>query len=162
MGECERLSKEFPVVIEIPVAWGEIDSLGHVNNIVYFRYFESVRMVYLERIGFLTELEKSGVGPILASTRCDFRKPLTYPDTISVGGKTRELGSDRFVMQYRVVSHKLGKVAAEGEGLLMSYDYRGLRRAPIPDKVHDAIRSLEALEEGKAALPPKARARGTP
>ena len=44
MDEIGRLLAKFPVVIEIPVAWGEMDSMGHVNNI-YFRHFESARMV---------------------------------------------------------------------------------------------------------------------
>ena len=51
------------MVIEIPVAWGEMDSMGHVNNIVYFRYFETARMNYLERIGFIEEMNRTGIGP---------------------------------------------------------------------------------------------------
>ena len=46
----EDLLKSYPVVIDIPIAWGEMDALKHVNNMVYFRYFESVRVVYLEKI----------------------------------------------------------------------------------------------------------------
>ncbi|MCB0148997.1 MAG: acyl-CoA thioesterase, partial [Caldilineaceae bacterium] len=43
----------YPVVIEIPVAWGEMDAFQHVNNIVYFRYFESGRIAYFERAGMM-------------------------------------------------------------------------------------------------------------
>lgn len=43
----------FPVVIELPVVWGEMDAFAHVNNVVYFRYFESARIAYLERINCL-------------------------------------------------------------------------------------------------------------
>ncbi len=45
-----ELLKAHPVVIETPVAWGEMDSLQHVNNIIYFRYFESARMAYFNRL----------------------------------------------------------------------------------------------------------------
>src|SRR5262245_20383692 len=79
------LQREFPVVIEIPIAWGEMDAMQHVNNIVYFRYVESARMAYFERIGFLEHQRVTGVGPILAWTNCRFRRPLTYPDTVRVG-----------------------------------------------------------------------------
>ena len=66
----------YPVRIAVPVAWGEMDAMGHVNNVVYLRYFESVRMVYLERIGLMAHMQEHGVGPILAETRCRFRLPL--------------------------------------------------------------------------------------
>lgn len=143
MDEVGRLLAKFPVVIEIPVAWGEMDSMGHVNNIVYFRYFETARMVYLERIGFLEEKERTGIGPILASTRCDFRKPLVFPDQISVGIRVDDVEANRFTTYYRLVSRKLGKVAAEGEGLVVCYDYQNERKAEIPDPIYKAIESLE-------------------
>lgn len=134
----------FPVVIEIPVAWGEMDAFQHVNNIVYLRYFESVRIVYFERLGFMDIMGQTGVGPILAETRCRYRKPLTYPDTLSVGARVSELGEDRFVIQHRVVSHKLGAVAAEGEGTLVAYNYREKRKSAIPDEVRRRIQELES------------------
>ena len=133
----------FPVVIELPVVWGEMDSFAHVNNVVYFRYFESARVAYLGRVGFMGTGGTNGVGPILASARCDFRKPLTFPDTILVGIKVSEMSADRFVMQYRIVSEKLKRVVAEGDGLVVSYDYREGRKAPIPDDVRKQIEALE-------------------
>ena len=75
----------YPVVIDVPVAWGEMDAFRHVNNIVYFRYFESARMECFLRIGLVDLLERTGVGPILASTSCRFRFPLTYPDAVAIG-----------------------------------------------------------------------------
>jgi acyl-CoA thioester hydrolase len=148
MDEVGRLLAKFPVVIEIPVAWGEMDSMGHVNNIIYFRYFESARMVYLKRIGFLEETARTGVGPILASTRCDFRKPLVFPDQVSVGIRVDDIEADRFVTYYRLVSHKLSKVAAEGEGSVVCYDYENGKKANLPESIRNAIASLEGEVEG--------------
>ena len=139
----EEMLKLYPVVIELPVAWGEMDALRHVNNIVYFRYFESARMAYFTRLDIWDYMEETGVGPILASTACQFRLPLTYPDTVSVGTGISEVGSDRFVMKYVVVSHGHAKVAAEGEGLVVSYDYRALKKAPLPDEIKRRIERLE-------------------
>src|SRR5688500_16571606 len=95
----------FPVVIDIPIAWGEMDAFGHVNNAVYFRYFESARIACFERLGLATTLAGSDVGPILASTHCRFRMPLRYPDTVAVGTRVDDVGVDRFLMRYRVISH---------------------------------------------------------
>jgi acyl-CoA thioester hydrolase len=138
-----ELLEGYPVVIEVPVAWGEMDSLRHVNNIVYFRYFESARMAYFHRVGFWDYMDETGVGPILASTQCRFRLPLTYPDTVSVGARVAEVEGDRFTMKYVVVSQGQRKVAAEGDGLIVSYDYRALRKAPLPDEIKERIRVLE-------------------
>lgn len=144
MEALQTLEREFPVVIELPVAWGEMDAMGHVNNVVYFRYFESARLAYFERVGFLAEMKRSGIGPILRSTRCDFRQALTYPDRVWIGASAGELGDDRFVMRYRIVSESSTRVAAEGDGLVVAYDYRALKKAPLPEAIREKIESLEA------------------
>ena len=143
----QELLVTFPVVIEIPVAWGEMDSFQHVNNIVYFRYFESARMAYFDRLDIWSYLDETGVGPILASTQCKFRLPLSYPDTVSVGTKITEIAEDRFLMKYLVVSHQYGKAAAEGEGLVVYYNYREKTKAPLPEVLRDRIRVLERSVE---------------
>ena len=143
----QELLVTFPVVIEIPVAWGEMDSFQHVNNIVYFRYFESARMAYFDRLDIWSYLDETGVGPILASTQCKFRLPLSYPDTVSVGTRITEIAEDRFLMKYSVVSHQHEKVAAEGEGLVVYYNYREKTKAPLPEVLRDRIRVLERSVE---------------
>ena len=95
-----KLLEDFPVVVETPVAWGEMDAFQHVNNVVYFRYFENARIVCFDLLNMMAFKDKSGVGPILASTQCRFKIPLTYPDTVSIGTKIEELEEDRFVMKY--------------------------------------------------------------
>jgi acyl-CoA thioester hydrolase len=134
------LLQEFPVVAAMPIAWGEMDAFGHVNNVVYFRYFENARIEYLRRIGFD---DARHVGPILASTSCRFRRPLTYPDMLQVGVRSTEVGADRFTIEYRLVSERHGEVAAEGAGVVVSYDYQNARKAPLPPEVRQAIEELE-------------------
>lgn len=134
----------FPVIIEIPVAWGEMDAFQHVNNIVYFRYFESVRIAYFDRLAYFDATAQTGLGPILASITCRFRFPLTYPDVVWAGAKITELGQDRFTMRHIVVSQRHGRVAAEGDGVIVSFNYRAQRKATLPD---DLRRRIEALEQ---------------
>jgi len=133
----------FAIVIEIPIAWGDMDAFGHVNNVAFFRYFESARVAYLTRIEFAEGPRTGVVGPILHSTHCRFRRALTYPDTVVVGARTVELGEDRFRMEYRLSSRALGEVAAEGGGTVVSIDYATGRKAPIPDNVRANIRALD-------------------
>jgi acyl-CoA thioester hydrolase len=122
MTMSDPLLKDYPVVIEIPVAWGDMDAFQHVNNVAYFRYFESARIMYSEKLGLHTYKEETGIGPILGSTSCKYRLPLTYPDTVSVGAKITDIGADLFTMQYAVVSRKHQKIAAEGDGVVVMYE----------------------------------------
>jgi acyl-CoA thioester hydrolase len=133
------LLAEFAVTVEIPVAWGEMDAYGHVNNIVYFRYFETARMACFERVGLGELMERKRIGPILHSTSCRFRIPLTYPDTVTVGAHIRDIGIDRFSMRYRVVSHDHGRVAADGDGLIVMFDYAAKSKTSVPDELRRRI-----------------------
>jgi len=134
---------DYPVVVDIPVAWGEMDAYGHVNNIVYFRYFETARMAYFEKLASPEFVNRNPLGPILASTSCRFRAPLAFPDRISVGARVARVDEDRFVMFYAVYSHRLQKLAAEGEGTIVCFDYRENRKAPLPAELKQKISALE-------------------
>ncbi|MDX1675504.1 MAG: thioesterase family protein [Longimicrobiales bacterium] len=132
----------YPITVEIPIAWGDMDAFGHVNNTVFFRWFETARIPFLEAIGFEQGGDDAGVGPILASTSCRFRRPVTYPDTVIVGVRVGDVADDRFTHEYRVVRAGTGEVVAEGEGVVVSYDYGARSKAPIPDEVRAAIDRL--------------------
>jgi acyl-CoA thioester hydrolase len=139
-----EILRGFPIVIELPVQWGEMDAFGHVNNTVLFRYFESVRMAYFERCGFIDTYERDRIGAILHSTSCRFRRPLFCPDTALVGTRVPVVGQDRFDMEYRVASRTSGELVAEGTATIVCYDYTAGHKVPLPEAVRAAIALLEA------------------
>ena len=140
----KNLLQNCPVVIETPIAWGQMDAFRHLNNTTYFRFFESARIAYFERLNFLEYMEETGVGPILASTNCRFKIPLTYPDTVSIGTRVSTIEDDRFTMEYFVVSHNHQKVAADGTGLIVCFNYTENKKTSIPDELKRRIEQLEA------------------
>jgi acyl-CoA thioester hydrolase len=140
----EALLAGYPVVVEQAVAWGEMDAYQHVNNVVYFRYFENSRLEYFRRLDWLAMQNDTGVGPILASTHARFRKPLTYPDDILIGARISEVGEDRLKMEHRIISRRLNAVATEGEGIIVTFDYAHGVKAPVPDELRRRIAELEA------------------
>ncbi len=135
----EDLLAGFPVAIRIPVQWGEMDAYGHVNNTVFFRYFESARIEFLDRCRFLEAYEREKVGAILHSTSCRFRRPLFYPDTALIGTRASQVDDDRFTMEYVIASESENAVIAEGTGIVVSFDYVNRAVVPIPDYVREAI-----------------------
>lgn len=135
----------FPIVIEQDVAWGHMDSFGHVNNVVYFHYFENARVELLTKVGWFALKESADMGPIVASTSAKFRKPLQYPDRIHIGAKVTDISSDRITVEQVVVSEKWNMIAAEGPAVVVNYDYRTGAKAAIPENLMLAIRSLTAI-----------------
>ncbi len=138
-----NLLADFPVIYEADIVWGDIDAFQHVNNVAYFRYYESARIRYIEQIDMMSEMERTGIGPIVHSQSCRYRYPLTYPDRIQVGVRVSGMGFDRFIMRYRVVSTRHHLLAAEGETLVVMYDYRLKQKAELSPTIREAIQRLQ-------------------
>jgi len=138
-----EFENRFAVIIEQPVQWGEMDAFQHVNNVTYFRYFENARLAYFEETGVNEHKDATGIGPILASTKCDFKAPLNYPDTIRIGATIVELAEKRFMMHYAVWSNAQQKIVAEGEGLVVYFDYNMGKSCAVPESIVANIRSIQ-------------------
>ena len=136
----KKLREDYPVMLSQDVIWGDMDAFEHVNNTVFFRYFEDARWEFFNRFGVNEYKAKHNVGPILATTQCDFKLPLTYPDHIHIGARYTVLSPKKIGMEYVVYSEKLDGIVAEGEGLLVYYDYDKGRSCEIPGEI------LEGLE----------------
>ena len=139
----DDLKEKYPLVLSQDLIWSDMDSYQHINNAVYFRYFEDVRIAYFEKVGVNEYKEKTEIGPILASTTCDFRAPLTFPDTIQIATVIEDIQRNRFKMKYLVYSERLNKIAAEGEGLIVYYDYQRERSCEIPKVILSSINALQ-------------------
>src|SRR5207244_7673127 len=98
-----------------------MDSYRHVNNVVYFRYFENARLEYFRRLDWFEFEKQTGVGPILAATQARFRKPLTYPDTIAITARVAKIDEDRFTIEHVIWSERLSAIAAEGQGTIVTF-----------------------------------------
>lgn len=138
----------FPVIMELPIRWGDMDAFNHVNNVTYFRYFECVRIAYFEALGIEGYANPEGVGPILGQATCKFKFPLTYPDTLKIGARTTELESNRYHQEYIVYSPRHQRIAAQGTGVIVNYDYDRMEKADIPDSI---VQKIQALEDSAKA-----------
>jgi|SRR5690625_4807548 len=96
--EAENTIKSYPGVFScvIPVKWGDMDALNHVNNAVYFQYMEEARAQLFQRAGLAMPAKKIG---ILAHLSCDFVKPILYPETIEVRLAISKVGRSSLTME---------------------------------------------------------------
>lgn len=135
-----------PFTVLQVVAWGEMDSLGHVNNAVYLRWFENVRFHYFELIGLNAMKDELGLGPILARASVDFRAPVIFPDDVLLSTQCTRVGQKSFTLYNRAWSSKDQRIVAEGEAIIVMMDYSG-EGAPTSIRVPGLIRaSLSALD----------------
>lgn len=134
---------DFKIIVTVPVAWGDMDAFGHVNNTMYFRYFETARIKYFEEIGYLNAMNEQGIGPILAQTSCQFKRPVTYPDTLHVGLKTASIGNSSIVMEHVIMSEKQNAVVAIGQAVGVTVNYKTGQKVALPIQVKQAIEAVE-------------------
>jgi acyl-CoA thioester hydrolase len=126
--EDKRLVHE----LVIPVRWGDMDAAGHVNNAMYFRYFETVRLDWLERTN--GRMYADGTGPVLVNAFCSFLRQLRYPADVRarhyVGRAGRSSIETFFVLE---PVEAPGEPVATGGGKLVWTDVREERSVPLPD-----------------------------
>lgn len=127
-----------------PLRWGDIDALGHLNNTLYFRFFEQARVEWLERHGWRVSPD-AGQGPVLASTACQFRQPLHYPDTVRVETWVERLGNTSFTLGHRLCRAEAPEqVAAEGEAVIVWVDYLAGGKLALPALLREQLNEVAA------------------
>ncbi len=148
----------WPVSVEVPVAWGDMDALRHVNNAVYARWLETARIEYLARVGLLGAAADPTVGPILARQIIDFQRPVQFPDVVTIDARVASLGTTSLVLRYRVHSRAHRAIVAQGESIVVLFDYAAGEKRPLPDALRAAIEAIEAIEAGASSAAPDRRA----
>lgn len=137
--------QSFPVRTEIKVEWGDMDAAQHVNNLIYLRWFETVRVDYFIRLGTDVVNNDEGPGFILAKQDCKYLFPLTYPDTVIIATRVVEIKHDRFTMHCHIFSRRHQRLAAIANGVIVTFDYAKQQKAPIPEDLLHRIAQMEGL-----------------
>ena len=143
MTDTSPLLSGYPVITTVPILWGDEDSFAHVNNLTYLRWCESARVDYLMKVAMWIAFPPTGPGPILASMSCDYKIPLTFPDTVDIGTRVSSIGNSSVRMEHIVVSRKLAVAAAMVDSTLVMYDYAEAHPIRVPDEIRAAICELE-------------------
>lgn len=133
----------FPVKLSLRLDWSEMDLFGHINNVSYFKYAQAARVNYWETIG-LTQLHNDmQIGPMLASTSCNFIKPLFYPGSILIESGIEFMKTTSFGLHHRILNAD-NEVAAEAHDVVVMYDFKKGTKIPIPDEMRAKIEILES------------------
>ncbi|HEV7517598.1 MAG TPA: thioesterase family protein [Thermoanaerobaculia bacterium] len=128
----------------VSVRWGDMDSMGHVNNAQYFTYCESARMSYFRAVGMDDHRDGGRFGPALAAAHLNFRQQVRYPAELAVATRVSEIGRSSFRMEYEIVPRDGGERVADGFGVIVWVDYASGRPTPLPAGLRAAIERFEA------------------
>ncbi|MCR9199276.1 MAG: acyl-CoA thioesterase [Planctomycetaceae bacterium] len=126
---------DFTTITSLPLQWGDMDAFGHVNNVVYIRWYESSRIDLLNSFDTEASMAPGGLGPILASITCDYKRQLHYPDTVHIGGRVGRTGRTSFDLEHAVYSEQLDAIAATGKSVVVLFNYDTNRPVRIPPKL---------------------------
>jgi len=126
------------IVRPVEVRFRDLDAMGHVNNAVFFTYFEEGRKAFLDEV--LDIVNPAAYPFILAHIHCDYRAPLRISDQPSIETWIGEIGNRKFSFRYRLnLRDDPSRVFGIGESVMVFYDYRAERSVPIPPDVLEKI-----------------------
>ncbi|HEY1506714.1 MAG TPA: thioesterase family protein [Stellaceae bacterium] len=130
--------QDYKHFLTIPTRWMDNDVYGHVNNVVYYSYFDTVVNEYLIAKGGL-DIEKSPVIGLVVETLCRYFKPLAFPDSVETGLRVGKLGNSS--VRYEIAIFRQGDLdpAAAGHFVHVYVDRATRRPAPVPEPMRRAL-----------------------
>jgi acyl-CoA thioester hydrolase len=127
--------------MRMPIRWGDMDMMGHVNNTVYFRYIESARIAWLEEVGGVPD--PAGIGPVIVNAHCSFLKQLKYPGDIEVSTYVGPPGRSSFEVSHEIrlvgPDGQAGAIHAEGGAKVVWVDIAAEKSVPLPDVIRELL-----------------------
>lgn len=135
----------YPYEIGLEVAFRDIDAMGHVNNAVFFAYFETIRIKYLGEImehAGLLDFELLDLPLILVEAACTYKSPALLGENLRIGTGISRFGTKSFDMLY-LVQGEDGRVVARGKTIQVMYDYMMRNAFPIPDEIKSYVRRTQ-------------------
>lgn len=124
--------------MELAVRWGDMDALGHVNNIMYFRYFEQARIAWYEGAGFGSlGSGGDGGGMVIVDNRAEYLRPIVYPATLDIRMGGHSPGRSSFATTYTIAVG--GELYTRGASKIVWIDRASGRSTPLPQALRERL-----------------------
>ena len=122
----------------VPLRWGDLDAMSHLNNTLYFRLMEEARISWFRENDLI--LRSGGEGPILAFASCDFLKPMHYPCDAMVTHQVTRVGRSSLDVEITIEGDEATPLLyAKGKNVLVWVDYASGRSAPWPETLRAVL-----------------------
>lgn len=141
-----QLRADYVHFLEIPTRWLDNDSYGHVNNVVYYAYFDTVVNEYLIREGGL-DIHRGDVIGVVVETMCRFHRSFTFPEIIDAGMRVGALGNSSVRYEIGLFHKKRDDAAGVGHFVHVFVDRRTRRPRPIPGGIRASLERLIPIKD---------------
>ncbi len=125
----------------VTVRWGDMDAMGHVNNIIYLQYLESARIGYFETLAGWDGRTESGMrqGPVVVSQTFNYRRQVYYPAEFEVGVRCQEIRNRSFVLAYAIFRKGTDELVGDGSSVTVWLDYDANKAVEIPPSLREVF-----------------------
>jgi acyl-CoA thioester hydrolase len=124
--------KKLVHTMQMPIRWGDMDAMGHVNNAMYFRYLETIRIEWMRSIG--CQPDPRGQGPVIVNAFCNFQRQLEFPGDILLKMYVSDLGRSSFESWCTIERTDIpGLVHASGGATTVWVNFPQKKAMPLPD-----------------------------
>ena len=132
---------DYGYFLAIPTRWMDNDTYGHVNNVTYYSYFDTVVNEHLVRTGGL-DIHHAQVVGLVVETSCRFHRPLSFPEVIDAGLRVAKIGNSSVSYDIALFRRDVDAPAATGRFVHVWVERATLRPAPVPDRVRAVLEPL--------------------
>jgi len=126
--------------VVVPIRWGDMDAMGHVNNTLYFRYMEIARLDWFFQMGM--PADPRGEGPVIANAFCNFIRQFEYPGDVLVRTYVGSIGRSSFDTYHEMLrTDDSDQVYANGGATVVWVDFPQQASRPLPQTLRDHLAS---------------------
>ena len=131
---------DFKLSLKLRIDWSEMDTYQHVNNVNFMKYMQSARVQFWEVTGLSKLYEETKKGPMLVSTKCDFKNPLFFPGNVLIKTKVSFIKNTSFGLYHQLYNDD-NVLCAEGHDVAVCFDFSIDKTFTIPDHLRDVMSS---------------------
>jgi len=137
--EATATRERFPYVLDIPTRWADNDLYGHVNNVVYYAYFDTVVNRYLIDEGRLDIHAGDAIG-VCVESRCTYKQSISFPEVVKAGLRVAKLG--RTSVTYEIGIFRGDELCAQGSFVHVFVERATRKPAPVPPPIRAALERI--------------------
>lgn len=137
------VANEYPLEVKLRIDWSDLDVYEHVNNVNIIRYLQSARVNIWEKSGLYKSYKATNRGPMLVSSKVDFKKSLFYPGTITVKSRIGTIKNSSFSLEHLILNDK-GEACIEARDVAVCFDFNTEKTYQIPDDLRAVFKSYSS------------------
>lgn len=124
--------------ITLRIDWSELDTFGHVNNVMFMKYVQAARLNYAEHIGLMELHRTKNIGFMVAETNCRFKKALHFPGNVHIVTRQISLKNTSFSLEHTITNDANELVAIATDALVV-FDFTKNEKHVIPEEIKEKM-----------------------